>query len=187
MKINFNTRSSLNSSSSSLHMEDYFTQDQDKRKEEQMKRVIADITKFKSYFVKFRFEYFVEFFFYHALYCVFLGPIANPILQYFGAGIPRNLMFWGSGKIPFLQLLNYLLQACVIGIYATMQMRYVYFQSEIIYLFVILVFRIATIASKYATFDPYKIQALKENIFLPSELSQDYFLNDWRDQSDRVS
>lgn len=60
-----------------------------------MKRIIVDISKFKSYFVKFRIKIFIEFFFYHVLFVALLGPLSNPILYKFGKGLPRNLMFWG--------------------------------------------------------------------------------------------
>jgi len=67
-------------SSSSLDMEGYFEQDGEKKKQSQMKRIIVDISKFKSYFVKFRMKIFIEFFFYHVLFVTLLGPLANPIL-----------------------------------------------------------------------------------------------------------
>lgn len=76
-------------------MEGYFEQDIEKKKQDQMKRIIVDISKFKSYFVRFRLSIFFEFFFYHFLFLNVLGPLANPILYFFGKGLPRNLMFWG--------------------------------------------------------------------------------------------
>lgn len=74
-----------------------------------MKKIMTDITKFKSYFVKFRFSIFAEFFFYHFLEKVLLGPLANPILHWFGKALPRNLLFWGRNKYFYYQFSSFIL------------------------------------------------------------------------------
>lgn len=135
-----------------------------------MRHVITDITKFKSYFVKFRFEFFFEFMIIHFLFFAMLGPLANPIIYKFGKGLPRNLMFWGNHYIFFYQTLFYVLFLVAIALYATYRTNFVYFQSEVVYLCLGIFYRIFTISVKYATFDPVKIKAIKDHTFEPQEL-----------------
>ncbi|KAL4432700.1 hypothetical protein ABPG74_011521 [Tetrahymena malaccensis] len=172
--------------SSSQVLEDYFKQDGDKKLKDQKDRIIRDITKFKSYFVKFRFSLFFEFYFYHALFVIFLGPLSNPILNKFGKGLPRNLMFWGMNRGFYYQLLFYFLSASAIILYGYYRPHYVLFQSEIVYLIIGMLYRIFTISVKYATFDPSYIEAIRDHIFDPQDLMSNFFLYDWRQQTNRI-
>ncbi|KAL4479117.1 hypothetical protein ABPG72_008947 [Tetrahymena utriculariae] len=172
--------------SSSQVLEDYFKQDGDKKLKDQKDRIIRDITKFKSYFVKFRFSLFFEFYFYHALFLIFLGPFSNPILYQFGKGLPRNLMFWGMNRGFYYQLLYYFLSATSIILYFYYLPRYVLLQSELVYLIIGMLYRIFTISVKYATFDPSYIEAIREHIFDAKDLLSNFFLLDWREQTNRI-
>ncbi|EAS06078.1 transmembrane protein, putative (macronuclear) [Tetrahymena thermophila SB210] len=172
--------------SSSQVLEDYFKQDGDKKLKDQKDRIMRDITKFKSYFVKFRFGLFFEFYFYHALFVIFLGPLSNPILYKFGKGLPRNLMFWGMNRGFYYQFLYYLMSATALILYFYYRPHYVFFQSEIIYLIIGMLYRIFTIVVKYATFDPSYIEAIKEHTFDAKDLMSNFFLLDWREQTNRI-
>jgi hypothetical protein len=62
----------------------------------------------------------------------------------------------------------------------------IYLYSELIYIYIGMLFRSATIAMKYATFDPDYVELIKKKRLTIEELSSKIFLASWLLQTDPV-
>ncbi|EAR95280.2 transmembrane protein, putative (macronuclear) [Tetrahymena thermophila SB210] len=173
--------------SRTTHLEDnYFEEDQEEKEEANLIKYSVDIKNLKSYNMIFRKRQFFEFFIYHFLYFIILGPFTAIITRLGGKYLSRNLQFIGRSRSVYLQLVNYLMSIVTILFYFTFTHstinQAVYFST----LLVVVVFRCFQISTKYATFDPLKIKIYKQIKIKIEDLKYDLFLQDWSQQTEKI-
>ncbi|EAS04223.2 transmembrane protein, putative (macronuclear) [Tetrahymena thermophila SB210] len=173
-------------SASTFSDEGYFKQDKESNIEEQYNRVKADITQYKSYFIKFRWKYLFEFSFYHFLFFVVCGPLSVFIIKLFGKSLPNNLIFTLRSQPQFYQIVFFVFTFCAYTFYYVFDCPNIYFQSEVMLEIAVILIRCISIAIKYATFDPVKIRVIKNENLTLKEIFSDFYLVDWANQTDKI-
>ncbi|KAL4454341.1 hypothetical protein ABPG74_012298 [Tetrahymena malaccensis] len=176
----------LFNSQSSILKEQYFTQDKQSIIDQQYNKVKADITKYKSYFAKFRWKYFFEFTFYHILFYIICGPLSVFIIKRFGESLPNNLIFSKISQPFFYQTIFFVFTFCTYALYYLMDCPNIYFQSEVMMEIAVVISRCLVIAIKYAMYDPVKIKVIKQHDLKLEEIYSDFYLVDWANQTDKI-
>ncbi|KAL4505870.1 hypothetical protein ABPG72_013631 [Tetrahymena utriculariae] len=173
--------------SQTINLEDnYFEEDQEDKEEEKLIKHSLDIKNLKSYNMIFRKRPFFEFFIYHFIYFIFLGPFTSLITRLGGKYLSRNLQFIGRSRSVYLQLVNYLMSIITNLFYFNFTNPAINQTVYLSTLIVVVVFRCFQISTKYATFDPLKIKIYKEVQIKVADLSYDLFLQDWTQQTDKI-
>ncbi|KAL4480461.1 hypothetical protein ABPG74_020977 [Tetrahymena malaccensis] len=173
--------------SQTMNLEDnYFEEDQEDKEEAKLIKYSLDIKNLKSYNMIFRKRQFFEFFTYHFLYFIILGPFTALVTRLGGKYLSRNLQFIGRSRSVYLQLVNYIMSLITLLFYFTFTNPSI---SQAVYLstlIVVVIFRCFQISTKYATFDPLKIRIYKETQIKIEDLKYDLFLQDWAQQTDKI-
>ena len=129
---------------------------------------------------------FLEFLFYHFIFFFVLGPFSFIVL-YLTAGktLTKNMGFAGINVMFINQCVQWALLFSSVFLYVYTDHG---FMSPVeIYMIASAVFlRICTIASKYGSMHPLRIKIMKSRYLTYEELTQDYMLIQWRDQTDEV-
>ncbi|KAM3147711.1 hypothetical protein pb186bvf_000039 [Paramecium bursaria] len=129
---------------------------------------------------------FFEFFFYHIVFFIFLGPLMVPFfLMKPGLTLMRNMQFWGMSQGLYLQTFIWF-GSMLGGVgYFVFENSIVTF-TEVLFLWYALSIRSAVIAAKYATFTSDKILLYKKVLLDDKNFQFDLMMNDWKDQSKRI-
>ncbi|EWS71846.1 transmembrane protein, putative (macronuclear) [Tetrahymena thermophila SB210] len=176
----------LFNSQSSIFKEQYFMQDKQSLIDQQYNKVKADITKYKSYFAKFRWNYFFEFTFYHILFYIICGPLSVLIIKRFGKSLPNNLIFSMISLPLFYQTIFFLFTFCSYALYYLMDCPNIYFQAEVMMEIAVVISRCLVIGIKYAMYDPVKIKVIKQHNLTLEEIYSDFYLASWANQTDKI-
>ena len=154
---------------------EYFGSDQDQ-----------DPLRTKEFDIVFKYRQFFEFLFYHFVFFFVLGPFSFIIL-YPTAGrlLTKNMGFSGLNTMFFNQTFQWLLlfsSAClwILTDHGNISSVEVYMIASAVFL------RICTISSKYGSMHPVRIKILKSRYLSYEELTQDYMLIKWRNQTDDI-
>ncbi|KAL4434726.1 hypothetical protein ABPG74_017146 [Tetrahymena malaccensis] len=136
-----------------------------------------------NFFEQFRFRYFFEFFCYHFVYFILLGPLAIPLINLGGKALSRNMQFSGISWFSIQQLIIYLLNISAFAVFYTNKCDVVTFQVEMINIIAIMFTRCVVIACKYATYDRKKMEYLRNNILNKEQRISELFFGGWISQT----
>ncbi|EAS07555.2 transmembrane protein, putative (macronuclear) [Tetrahymena thermophila SB210] len=136
-----------------------------------------------NFFEQFRFRYFFEFFCYHFIYFVLLGPLAIPLINLRGKALSRNMQFSGISGFSIQQFVIYLLNITAFAVFYTKKCDVVTFQVEMINIIAIMITRCVVLACKYATYDRKKMQYLRDNILSNEVRNSELFFAGWTSQT----
>jgi hypothetical protein len=134
----------------------------------------------------FKYGQFFEFLFYHFVFFFILGPFSFIILfPTAGRMLTKNMGFFGVNVMFFNQTIQWALLFSSVFIYFKFD-HGVITGTEVMMIATAVFLRICTIASKYGSTHPLRIKLLKSKYLTYEELTQDYMLIQWRDQTDEV-
>ncbi|KAL4483557.1 hypothetical protein ABPG72_016838 [Tetrahymena utriculariae] len=136
-----------------------------------------------NFFEQFRFRYFFEFFFYHFVYFILLGPLAIPLINLRGRALSRNMQFSGISGFSIQQFVIYLLNISVFAVFYTNKCDVVTFQVEMVNIIAIMFTRCVVLGCKYATYDPKKMEYLRNNVLSNEVRSSELFFAGWISQT----
>lgn len=129
---------------------------------------------------------FIEFFLYHLVFyimgpfsCIFFWVVHRNLHVY------RNLGFIINGDFYFTQLLMWLFTLTITVLYFTQEKVQDNIQFfEIYNVWIILLFRMFSVACRYAMMHPIAVQLYKKTIISKTEKSSDFYLGDWLMQNE---
>ncbi|KAL4463137.1 hypothetical protein ABPG74_007138 [Tetrahymena malaccensis] len=179
----------ITNSQSYSYDSDYFKQDSSNF--DQMMNLEGDVNldelqgKF-SYYASWSWPQFFEFFFYHIIYYIF-GPFCIIIFYPFNKTyIYRNLGFNLGGDFSFIQFVLWITNLFITIAYIFIPKTSTFVEVfEVYNMWIMVVFRIFSISCKYAMLHPMTITLYKKKILTKEEKLKDFYLADWKKQTDQ--
>ncbi|EGR32893.1 hypothetical protein IMG5_067760, partial [Ichthyophthirius multifiliis] len=164
-------------------MEDeYFGEDNQKKENDRNKFINPEtINRLRDHQVTFNLGIFLEFFWYHILFYVFLGPLVN-LIYLKRLNLMGNLGFFGNSFDFYFQTFFYINNMVNISLYFLTTNQNVYF-LEILFTIFIIILRCYIIAAKYATLHEDKIQLYKNYYIERQYRILDFYLKNWAQQN----
>ena len=145
-----------------------------------------DPLRIKEFDINFKYTQFLEFLFYHFVFFFLLGPFSFIILfPTAGKVLTKNMGFFGLNVMFVNQSIQWALLFSSAVLWISTDHGYI--SAVEVYMIASAVFlRICTISSKYGSMHSIRIKVLKSRYLTYEELTQDYMLIKWRDQTDDV-